>query len=67
MINGGDFNTKAKLQVLEMENQLVVGKYAKTKVNENRNLLTESCKLYNSFITYSFITTFKHKPSHQTI
>ena len=29
LIIGGDFNAKTKLQVSEMENQLVVGKYAK--------------------------------------
>ena len=29
LINGGDFNAKTKLQVPELENQLVVGKYAK--------------------------------------
>ena len=46
-----------------MANQLVVGKYAKNKVNENGNLLTEFCKLHNLLITN---TIFKHKPSHQT-
>ena len=40
---------KTKLQVLEMENQLVVKKYAKDKVNENRNLLTEFCKFHNLY------------------
>ena len=29
LIIGGDFNPKTMLQVSEMENQLVVGKYAK--------------------------------------
>ena len=42
-----------------MENQLVVGKYAKNNVN----LLIEFCKLHNLLITN---TIFKHKPSHQT-
>ena len=46
-----------------MENQLVVRKYAKNKINENGNLLTEFCKLHNLLITN---TIFKHKPSHQT-
>ena len=63
LIIGGDFNAKTKLQVSEMENQLVVGKYAKNKVNENGNLLIEFCKLHNLLITN---TIFKHKPSHQT-
>ena len=63
LIIGGDFNAKTKLQVLEMENQLVVGKYAKSKVNENGNFLIEFCKLHNLLITN---TIFKHKPSHQT-
>ena len=63
IIIGGDFNAKTKLQVSEMENQLVVGKYAKNKVSENGNLLTEFCKLHNLLITN---TIFKHKPSHQT-
>ena len=63
LIIGGDLNAKTKLQVSEMENQLAVGKYAKSKVNENGNLLTEFCKLHNLLITN---TIFKHKPSHQT-
>ena len=63
LIIGGDFNAKTKLQVSEMENQLVVGKYAKNKVNENGHLLIEFCKLHNLLITN---TIFKHKPSHQT-
>ena len=60
---GGDFNAKTKLQVSEMENQLVVGKYSKSNVKENGNLLIEFCKLYNLLITS---TIFKHKPSRQT-
>ena len=63
LIIGGEFNAKTKLQVSELENQLVVGKYAKNKVNENGNLLIEFCKLHNLLITNSI---FKHKPSHQT-
>ena len=63
LIIGWDFNAKTKLQVSEMENQLVVEKYAKNKVNENGNLLIEFCKLHNLLITN---TIFKHKPSHQT-
>ena len=39
LIIGGDFNAKTKLQVSELENQLLVGK--KYKVNENGNLLIE--------------------------
>ena len=62
-IIGGDFQAKTKLQVSEMENQLVVGKYAKNKVNKNGNLLIEFCKLQDLLIT---ITIFKHKPSHRT-
>ena len=46
-----------------MENQLVVGKYAKSKVNKNGNLPIEFCELYNLLITN---TIFKNKPSHQT-
>ena len=63
LIIGRDFNAKTKLQVSETENQHVVGKYAKNKVNENGNLLTEFCKLHNLLMTN---TIFKHKPSHQT-
>ena len=63
LIIGGDFNVKTKLQVSEMENQLVVGKYARNKVNENGHLLIEFCKLHNLLITNLI---FKHKPSHQT-
>ena len=39
LIIGGDFNAKTKLQVSELENQLLVGK--KYKVNKNGNLLIE--------------------------
>ena len=60
LIIGEDFNAKTKLQVSEMENQ---GKYAKSKVDENGNLLIEFCKLLNLLMTN---TIFKHKPSHQT-
>ena len=60
LIIGEDFNAKTKLQVSEMENQ---GKYAKSKVDENGNLLTEFCKLLNLLMTN---TIFKHKSSHQT-
>ena len=62
LIIEGDFNAKTKLRVSEMENQLVVGKYAKNKVNENGHLIIEFCKLHNLLITN---TIFKHKPSHQ--
>ena len=63
LIIGGDLNAKTKLQVSEIENQLVVGKYAKNKVNENGDLLIELCKILNLLITN---TIFKHKRSHQT-
>ena len=63
LIIGGDFNTKTRLQVSEMESQLAVDKYAKNKVNKSGNLLTEFCKLHNLLITD---TIFKHKPSHHT-
>ena len=45
-----------------MENQLVVGKCAKIKVNKNGNLFIKSCKLHNLLITTTIF-----KPSHQTI
>ena len=63
LIIGGDFNAKTKLQVSEKENQLVVGEYAKNKVNGNGNILIELCKLHNLLIKNAI---FKHKPSHQT-
>ena len=63
LIIGGDINAKTELQVSEMKNQLVVGKYAKNKVNENGNFFIEFCKVHNLLITN---TIFKHKPSHQT-
>ena len=46
-----------------MENKLVAGKYAKSKVNDNESWLIEFCKNHNLLIT---ITIFKHKPRHQT-
>ena len=58
-----DFNAKIKLQVLEIENQLVVGNFVKNKINKNGNLLIEFCKLHYLLITN---TIFKHKPSHTT-
>ena len=58
-ISRGDFNAKTKLQVSEIENQLVVGKYAKSKVNENGNLLIEFCRLHNLLTTNIIL---KHKP-----
>ena len=63
LIIGGDFNAKTKLQVSEMQNQLVVGKYAENKVNKNGNLLIEFCKLHDLLITN---TIFKYKPNDQT-
>ena len=63
LIVGRGFNAKTKLQVWGMENQIVVGKYERKKVNENGNLLLEFCKLHNLLITN---TIFKHNPSHQT-
>ena len=54
---------EAKLQVSEMENQLIVGKQAKNKVKEYGNLFIKFCKLHNLLITN---TIFKHKPNHQT-
>ena len=62
LITGGDFNAKTKLQVSEMENQLLVGKCAKNKVNKNGNLLIEFRKLHNLLMAN---TIFKHIPSHQ--
>ena len=59
----GDFNAKTKLHVSEVENQLVVRKCAKNKVNKNGDLVIEFFKLHNLLITN---TIFKHKPSHQT-
>ena len=58
-----DFNAKIKLQVLEIENQLVVANFVKNKINKNGNLLIEFCKLHYLLITN---TIFKHKPSHPT-
>ena len=63
LIIGGDLKAKTKLQVFQMENQLVVGNYVNNKVNENGNLLVEFCKLHTLLITNII---FKHKPSHQT-
>ena len=63
LIIGGDFNAKTKLQVPEMENQLVIGKYAKKHGKWKWKFTIEFCKLHNLLITN---TIFKHKPSHQT-
>ena len=41
----------------------IIGKYAKSRINENGEKLIELCNLHNLRITNTF---FKHKPIHQT-
>ena len=41
----------------------IIGKYAKSDINENGEKLIELCNLHNLRITN---TIFKHKPTHQT-
>ena len=65
LIIGGDFNAKTRLadsSVFKSYNQNV-GKYAKSTINENGQLLLEFAKTHNLRLTNTF---FKHKPSHQT-
>ena len=57
---------KAKLQVSEMENQLIVPKYVKNKVKEYGNLFIKFCKLQIPSLKNITNTIFKHKPNHQT-
>ena len=63
LVIGRDFNTKAKLEVSETENQFVVGKYAKDKINGNGDLVIKFCKLNNLLVT---IAIFKHKSFQHT-
>ena len=64
LIIGGDFNARTKLYDLnEIEmNKEIVGKYARSKINENGKLLIEFCKIHNLQLTNTF---YKHKPSQQ--
>ena len=57
---------KAKLQVSEMENQLIVPKYAKKQGKRIWKLFIKFCKLQIPSLKNITNTIFKHKPNHQT-
>ena len=62
-IIGGDFNAKTKMRNRDPLLKKIIGKYAKSDINENRERLRELRNLHNLRITNTF---FKHKPAHQT-
>ena len=64
VIIGGDFNAKVKDKNISGNNRSkTVGKYAKSKINENGEILLEFAELQNLRLTNTF---FKHKPAHMT-
>ena len=63
IITGGDFNVKTKMRNRDPLLNKIIGRYAKSDINENREKLIELCNLHNLRITNTF---FKHKPTNQT-
>ena len=63
LIIGGDFNAKTKKTNRDPSLFKIIGKYAKSNINENGEKLIELCGIHNLRITNTF---FKHKPIHQT-
>ena len=63
IIIGGHFNAKTKMRNRDPLLNKIIGKYAKSDINENGKKLIEPCNLHNLRITDTF---FKHKPTHQT-
>ena len=60
LIIGGDFNAKVKQ---EQKTSKAIGKYAKSKINENGELMLEFAELQNLKLTNTF---FRHKPAHMS-
>ena len=63
VIIDGDFNAKVKMFNKDPTLDEILGKYAKSRINENGENLIELCNLHDLRITNTF---FKHKPIHQT-
>ena len=63
IIIGGHFNAKTKMRNRDPLLNKIIGKYAKSDINENGEKLIELCYLHNLRITNTF---FKHKLTHQT-
>ena len=63
VIIGGDFNAKVKREEMSNPKSKTVGKYAKSKINENGELLLEFAELHDLKLTNTF---FKHKPAHMS-
>ena len=63
IIIGGHFNAKRKMRNRDPLLNKIIGKYAKSDINENGEKLIELCNLHNLRITNTF---FKHKSTHQT-
>ena len=62
VIIGGGFNTKTKSQLNNLPTN-IIGKYAKSKINLNREKMIEFCVMNNLKITNTFP---KHRPIHLT-
>ena len=63
IIIGGDFSTKTKMRNRDPLINKIIGKYAKSDINEDGEKLIKLCNLHNLRITNTF---FKLKPTHQT-
>ena len=63
IIIGGDFNAKTIMPNRDPLLNKIIGKYAKSDINEKGEKLIELCYLHNLRITNTF---FKHKLTHQT-
>ena len=63
LVIGGDFNAKTKMPNRDPTLYKIIGKYAKSTINENGEKLIELCSIHNLRITNTF---FKHKPIHLT-
>ena len=63
IIIGGDFNAKTKMRNRDLLLKKIIGKYAKSDINENGEKLVELCNLPDLRITNTFL---KHKPTNQT-
>ena len=64
IITGGDFNVKTKMRNRDQLLKKIVGKYAKSDMNEKSEKLMELYNLHNLWITNTF---FKHRPTYQPI
>ena len=61
LIIGGDFNAKTKQDGQKTSGSTAIGKFSKSKINENGELLIEFAEMNDLKITNTF---FKHKPAH---